>query len=762
MSRKILLILMVLFLLLPVDVEAAPAGEFATEKAFEHIKYLAQKIGPRPPGSSSELKAAQYIAGFLEQNGWKVRTQPFTQVVLRRDSPLSSEERATVVSSQNIIAELPGKSPDTVVLGAHYDSAPTSPGAVDNASGVGLLLEVGRLLGKEHHDLTYQLVFFGAEEAGLVGSTYYAAAEDLSAVRWMLNIDMVGLPLNIDIAGKISAPPDLLEQMAALARSQHLPFHVSRDFLVMARDSQDGGASDFSSLLDQGIPAVGLGIAGRPPGYYHRPEDRVGCVNMEELQQFGDYVLNLLQTVRVGEAGSRIWDNSYLPFRIGNWVLIMPGIGLRLFYMFAFLFTGFTCVRVLKREHPLRLRDAAWVIVVSLCVAVVVVAASALGDVAWSWAKGLQAPWTAHPGLFLLARVLGGSMVLLLLGSLLPRLRLPRQPELYWFIAVISMSILSALLAFTRLDLAFPLVFWLACLNIQQYRPSFPLVVLGPYFVLRFHWELLNSQQWLSFYEAMHKHFRIFLFFYSGLLFLFVVALMHLAVSRQGFWHRLVRWSKTFALPGIVLVFLGLGLVPAYSEKYPQSLLVQQEWLPGEVGRLRISSQERLPAQLEQDLFGNTSNKLVHRNSAKSIVMRSISDEAPLHVRTTVSEKPGQNRVLDLVLQFGLNREPYLVRLKLESQEPFRIQQTTGFLPMSKMPKKLTLTGKRLHQGSPYTLVLERTPPYSQNAQFTVEAPTNITCTVEGFFPGTSGPLEIRERNLSVEYQDYVQERLSF
>jgi acetylornithine deacetylase/succinyl-diaminopimelate desuccinylase-like protein len=176
-------------------------SEFSAEKAYAHILHLSQKIGPRPAGSKNELKAAQYLRYILEQAGWKVREQPFSKIVVNPNL-LSTENRIQVINSQNIIAELPGDLQDTILLGAHYDTVDAAPGAVDNASGVGVVLELARVLGKAQHQETYQIVFFGAEEYGLVGSSYYVAQSDLSAIRWMLNLDMVGTPLEIDIAGK--------------------------------------------------------------------------------------------------------------------------------------------------------------------------------------------------------------------------------------------------------------------------------------------------------------------------------------------------------------------------------------------------------------------------------------------------------------------------------------------------------------------------------------------------------------------------------
>ncbi|NMA69889.1 MAG: M28 family peptidase, partial [Desulfitobacterium sp.] len=142
----------------------SPLGEkFSADKAYGHIQHLAEKIGPRPAGSPKERQAAQYIYYILEQSGWQVTHQPFSKVVVN-PNPLDPEHKVQVINSQNIIAELPGREPETILLGAHYDSADVyAPGALDNASGVGVLLEIARILATENHEKTYQIVFFGAE-----------------------------------------------------------------------------------------------------------------------------------------------------------------------------------------------------------------------------------------------------------------------------------------------------------------------------------------------------------------------------------------------------------------------------------------------------------------------------------------------------------------------------------------------------------------------------------------------------------------------
>ena len=73
-----------------------------------------------------------------------------------------------------MLAELPGKNADNVVMaGAHLDSVDAGPGINDNGSGSAALLEVAENLGKVKPQNTVRFAWWGAEEASLVGSTYY-------------------------------------------------------------------------------------------------------------------------------------------------------------------------------------------------------------------------------------------------------------------------------------------------------------------------------------------------------------------------------------------------------------------------------------------------------------------------------------------------------------------------------------------------------------------------------------------------------------
>jgi len=84
----------------------------------------------------------------------------------------------------------------TVVVSAHIDSKPDTPGAIDNAAGVAVMLAVADLLRDREIAPTVEFVPFNGEDHTLAPGelAYLAARPDLSGIRVALNIDAPGLP----------------------------------------------------------------------------------------------------------------------------------------------------------------------------------------------------------------------------------------------------------------------------------------------------------------------------------------------------------------------------------------------------------------------------------------------------------------------------------------------------------------------------------------------------------------------------------------
>ena len=99
---------------------------------------------------------------------------------------------------KNVIAELPGTNDDNVVMaGAHLDSVQAGPGINDNGSGSASLLELAQQMSKVKPENTVRLAWWGAEEAGLLGSQAYVdglSQAEKDRIALYLNFDMVASP----------------------------------------------------------------------------------------------------------------------------------------------------------------------------------------------------------------------------------------------------------------------------------------------------------------------------------------------------------------------------------------------------------------------------------------------------------------------------------------------------------------------------------------------------------------------------------------
>lgn len=92
------------------------------------------------------------------------------------------------------LATATNKHKPPILIGAHYDTVPGSPGADDNATGVAVLLELARIFAAEPGKYPLQLVAFDLEEFSLLGSSHYATQlkQQQQPLRLMISLEMLG------------------------------------------------------------------------------------------------------------------------------------------------------------------------------------------------------------------------------------------------------------------------------------------------------------------------------------------------------------------------------------------------------------------------------------------------------------------------------------------------------------------------------------------------------------------------------------------
>jgi len=142
----------------------------------------------------------------------------FSELIIQHDYnfTLEIEGRYKMWQSSNIVAFMGSKAEDAreIIISAHYDSYKTSPGADDNGSGVGVLLELAKHFKKLKIPDNFRIIFiaFGAEEAALVGSREYlkSHSKSLENCQLLINLDQVGGSdvIAIEMNGGVAGMPE--------------------------------------------------------------------------------------------------------------------------------------------------------------------------------------------------------------------------------------------------------------------------------------------------------------------------------------------------------------------------------------------------------------------------------------------------------------------------------------------------------------------------------------------------------------------------
>ena len=254
------------------------------QRLRRHVATLAAT--PRPPGSVAHRRAQEYIQDHLSRAGFTVETD-------------SCHYPASPPGLNVLTVPLPDRADlPLVIVGAHYDSLPQTPGADDNASAVAALLELAawlgsRLIGVDGWSARVQLAAYDQEETGLLGSRHHSGRVR-GPVRAMLSLEMLGytdcrpggqrLPPQLaglypdvgDFIGVVGnqASRVLTESVAqALRQVDGLPVQP----LVVPGNGEvlpDSRRSDHASFWDRRLPALMLTVTSflRNP-HYHAATD---------------------------------------------------------------------------------------------------------------------------------------------------------------------------------------------------------------------------------------------------------------------------------------------------------------------------------------------------------------------------------------------------------------------------------------------------------------------------------------------------------
>jgi len=233
-----------------------------------HVRKLAGDIGVRVRATRGETRGARYIAEKFRSFGYNVNIQKF---------------EVDGGTSRNVVAWWPHSRQHGFVLGGHMDTAASSPGANDNASGTAVLLEIARLVAGKAPSEWVRFVTFGSEEYGSngvhhVGSQAYVnrlGERGRNRLGGMTSVDMIadGRPLLVGNSG-------IADDVVARSLLRRI-----RDAGIAVRYHTLCDCSDHGPFEHAGIPAS-FAYSG-PEENYHDSSDTAANMKPRHLLRTG-------------------------------------------------------------------------------------------------------------------------------------------------------------------------------------------------------------------------------------------------------------------------------------------------------------------------------------------------------------------------------------------------------------------------------------------------------------------------------------------
>lgn len=284
-------------IILAISLTSTPAA--AQSLTGEDLYAWVKGIEGRDPAGRRE-----YVKNELVKMGVKFTTAPFKR-------ELKFQKTSLTIEGENVIVSL-GKGKKNIVVAAHLDAVPNSPGANDNGASVAILLGIIQSMKNFNWSHQIDFCFFDQEEKGLVGSQEFVKTYADSSIHLaMINLDVNGMGDMVFVGPVGGGDDDLLLPMArGAAARERLPFR-EHEFYPPS-DHLSFGIRKLENISVSVVPAADVDLlveavlngwqidADKVPEvmkYMHTPEDKSEHVSPKALEISYRFTTALLESL---------------------------------------------------------------------------------------------------------------------------------------------------------------------------------------------------------------------------------------------------------------------------------------------------------------------------------------------------------------------------------------------------------------------------------------------------------------------------------
>ena len=289
------------------------------DRVMAHVEALAGSA--RPGNTEMSRAAAAYIARQIPVERDEVGDVDLPDIEVL--GTLHRRAHRAHSTDPNLLARFgpPGKA---LLIMAHYDSVPSSPGAIDNAAAVGVLIELAKVLGDSPRPVI--LMFTANEETGLVGAEAFAERRG-SEIDFAIALDLIGGDGELVVNGASTLIGSA--ELAWLARGADRAGVTLRAPLahrVLSRWWPQAERSDHGPFTRRGIRAMHFYHRGNDGDWidlaYHSAEDVPARVHRESVDELARVLYALTREPIPAHDGDGFWlpvaSNTVVP----RWALL--------------------------------------------------------------------------------------------------------------------------------------------------------------------------------------------------------------------------------------------------------------------------------------------------------------------------------------------------------------------------------------------------------------------------------------------------------